>query len=124
VAFSDKADAGEITGTTGESVAVVCQVGYTSAMKSAVAVRTSAITVVCGTDGTFNVTKCVKATDDDNKVGLRSWSPMDVAFLFLAIIVVGLSVFYCFRQKKKNKHQKVTNDVELQSNPMNMKMKR
>ena len=100
VAFSDKANAGVITGTTGESVAVVCQVGYTSAMKSAVAVRTSAITVVCGTGGTFNVTKCVKATDD-NKAGLRSWSPMDVAFLLLGIIVVGLLGFFCFRRNEK-----------------------
>ena len=118
VAFSDKANAGVITGTTGESVAVVCQVGYTSAMKSAVAVRTSAITVVCGTGGTFNVTKCVKATDD-NKAGLRSWSPMDVAFLLLGIIVVGLLGFFCFRRnEKKNKNKEVAIDVELQSNPI------
>ena len=123
VAFSDKANAGVITGTTGESVAVVCQVGYTSAMKSAVAVRTSAITVVCGTGGTFNVTKCVKATDD-NKAGLRSWSPMDVAFLLLGIIVVGLLGFFCFRRnEKKNKTKEVAIDVELQSNPI-VKMKR
>ena len=118
VAFSDKANAGVITGTTGESVAVVCRVGYVSAMKSAVAVRTSAITVVCGTGGTFNVTKCVKATDD-NKAGLRSWSPMDVAFLLLGIIVVGLLGFFCFRRnEKKNKNKEVAIDVELQSNPI------